>query len=87
MRRSEQGLVVLGAPAGQFEHVLARLVEKGVKHDRLLEKRLSVQDVQAAWLLLLFCAGARSNFLTLTVELELTQHLASHHDGQLVCNV
>ena len=80
----EQGLMVLGAPVGQLEYVLARLSEKGVEHDRLLEKILQVQDVQASWLLLLFCAGARANFLMRTVEPELTQKFASHHDEQLV---
>ena len=44
---SEQGLMVLGAPVGQPEYVLARLAEKGVEHDRLLEKIPQVQDVQA----------------------------------------
>ena len=43
-----------------------------------------MQDVQASWLLLLFCAGARANFLMRTVEPELTQKFASHHDEQLV---
>ena len=80
----EQGLMVLGAPVGQLVYVLARLSEKGVEHDRLLEKIPQVQDAQAAWLLFLFCVGARANFLMRTVEPELTQKFASHHDEQLV---
>ena len=52
MPLDEQGLKVLGAPVGQPEYILARLVEKGVEHDRLMEMISHVQDVQAAWLLL-----------------------------------
>ena len=81
---NEQSLTVLGTPVGQPGVIVARLAEKGVEHDRLMEMILHVQDVQAAWLLLLFCAGARANFLFRTVRPELTREFASHHDEQLV---
>ena len=48
--------MVWGVPLGQLECVLARVAEKGVVHDRMLEKILLVQG-----LLLLFRAGARAS--------------------------
>ena len=53
--------MVLGAPVGQPEYVL--LAEKEVEHDRFLEMIPHVHDVLAAWLFMLYCAGARANFL------------------------
>ena len=60
--------MVLGAAVGQPEFVIARLEGNGVEHDRLLEKIPQVQDFQAAWLLLLLCAGARANLFMRTVQ-------------------
>ena len=83
MPLTEQGLTVLGAPVGQLEFVQAQLAKKGAEHEALLEVIPLVPNVQVAWLLILFCAGARANFLLRTVQPELTQDFASHHDEQL----
>ena len=79
---TEQGLTVLGAPVG-LEFVQAQLAKKGAEHEALLEMIPRVPNVQVAWLLILFCAGARANFLLRTVQPELTQDFARHHDEQL----
>ena len=80
---TEQGLTVLGALVGQVEFVQAQLTKKGAEHEALLEMIPQVPNVQVAWLLILFCAGARANFLLRTVQPELTQEFARHHDEQL----
>ena len=80
---TEQGLTMLGAPVGQVEFVQAQLTKKGAEHEVLLEMIPQVPNVQVAWLLILFSAGARANFLLRTVQPELTQEFARHHDEQL----
>ena len=50
---AQQGLTVLGAPVGHPDFVRARLAEKGKEHEQLLWMIPKVQDVQAAWLLLI----------------------------------
>ena len=61
---ADQGLIVLGAPVGQPEHVQARSEEKPGQHQKLLEMISHVQDVQAAWLLILYSlCGAEGEFL------------------------
>ena len=68
---------------GQPEFVKAQLAKKGSEHEVLLEMIPRVPNVQVAWLLTLFCAGARANFLLRTVQPELTQEFVRHHDEQL----
>ena len=80
----QQGLTVLGAPVGNEAFICNRLREKGREHERLLRMIPHVQDVQAAWLLLLFCASTRANFLLRTVQPELTQEFAQHHDDEVI---
>ena len=46
-------------------------------HDQLLEKVLTTQDLQCAWLLLLYCCGARANFTLRVVHPELTAGFAA----------
>ena len=50
---AQQGLKVLGAPVGLIRRFLS---QKGLEHDHLFEMIPQVPDVQAAWLLLVFCA-------------------------------
>ena len=80
---ADQGLIVLGAPVGQPEYVKARLEEKSRQHQKLLERIPFVQDVQAAWLLVLYGAAPRANLLLRTVQPELTLDSARNHDEQL----
>ena len=55
------------------------------EHEQLLRMINQVQDVQAAWLLLICCAATRADFLLRTVSLEMTQEYAQHHDDQVQC--
>ena len=70
----KQGLKVLGVPVGSSEYVLAQLVQK--VEDRIPQ----VQDVQAAWLLLLFCASPRANYWLRTLQPEFTEDFGRRHD-------
>ena len=78
----QQGLKVLGAPVGHPDYVKASMTQKGVEHDHL-EMITHVPDVQAAWLLLLYCASTRANFFLRTVAPELTLEFAQRHDEQV----
>ena len=42
-----------------------------------------IQDLQATWLLLLYCAATKPNFLFRTVAPDLTEECASAHDCQM----
>ena len=53
---AEQGIRVLGIPVGHVDFVEAQLRGTTEKHRVLYERILQVQDLQSAWLLLLFCA-------------------------------
>ena len=68
--RREQGLVILSAPEGQVEFVKAQLEKKEAEHSVLLQRIPLVENLQAAWLLLSFCAAARANFIMRTVSPE-----------------
>ena len=78
------GVDCLGCTVGQPEFVQAQIAKKGSEHEVLLEMIPRVPNIQFAWLHTLFCAGARANFLLRTVQLELSQEFARHHDEQLV---
>ena len=60
--QDQQGLIVLGTPLGSAEFVQRELAELSVKHQSLLDRIPQVQDLQSAWLLLLFCAIPRPNY-------------------------
>ena len=57
---SEQGIRVLGTPFGHCHHVQAEVRITNEEHSTLLCRILALQ---CAWLLLLFCAPARANYL------------------------
>ena len=58
-----QDVVILGTPLGHPNFVQAHLRSMIDSHWSLLEMIQAVLDLQAAWLILLFCASARANFL------------------------
>ena len=60
---AQQGLVVLGAPLGSDAFVQHELRRKRGLHDELLSHFPGLPDLQGAWLLLLFCASPRANYL------------------------
>ena len=80
---AQQGLKVLGAPVGHPDFIRSFLSQKGLEHDHLLEMIPQVPDVQAAWLLLVFCASTRANFFLRTVAPEFTLEFAERHDEQV----
>ena len=54
--------MVLGTPLGHDAFVQAHLASVRADHDVLLNRLPAVPDLQAAWLILSFCAGPRPNF-------------------------
>ena len=59
---SQQGIRVLGIPIGHEEYLHAELRATTEKHSILLDRIPLVQDLQSAWLLLLFCANTRATY-------------------------
>ena len=79
----QQGIRVLGTPAGHPDFTRHFLGKKSDAHSRLFERIPSVGDLQAAWLLLLYCADAKPNFLLRTVSPAFTAAYAAQHDFQM----
>ena len=85
-----QGVEILGTPVGHEPFIVHKLAQKTAAHSVLLDRIPAIENVQAAWLLLLFCAAAKANFLLRTVNLELTIDYAAHHDSrcwQYLCRI
>ena len=80
---AEQGVVTLGTPLGHPAVVQHHLQSKIGSHRLLLERIPAVPDLQAAWLILLFCASATANFLLRALPPEATREYASQHDDSL----
>ena len=62
-------------PSGASE-----LVHMAEKQSLLFERIPLVEDLQAAWLLLTFCAATRANYWLRTVPREFTEDYAAMHD-------
>ena len=77
----QQGLTVLGAPLGHDAYVHAQLRLKRAQHDRLLGRIPQLSSLQAAWLLLLFCAAPRANHLLRVLPPHQTEAYARDHDA------
>ena len=71
-----QGVVILGTPLEHPNFVQAHLRSMIDSHWSLLEMIQAVLDLQAAWLILLFCASARANFLIRALPLDATRDYA-----------
>ena len=70
---SAQGVKVLGTPLGHPDFVRAHL-RSSTEAQRVLMQRIpSIPDPQGAWLLLLFCAGSRANYMLRVVPPGLRQ--------------
>ena len=80
---AEQGVKILGIPLGHPEYVQNQLQRVSVSHRQLLERINSVQDLQAAWLLLLYCACTRANFLLRAIPPAQTKEYAVNHTASL----
>ena len=79
--RDRQGLLVLGTPLGTDEYVASTLAARSETQQRLLTRIPDVPDLQAAWLLLHFCAAPRANYLLRNVPPALTAQFAADHDA------
>lgn len=80
---AEQGVTVLGTPIGSHEYILAHLRATRAKHDALLTAIPTLPSLQASFLLLLYCANPRPNYLLRTVPPEQTLEYAAAHDAAM----
>ena len=76
----QQGVVVLGAPLGHAHFITRILQAKTEEHSVLFRRILAVQDLQCAWLLLLFCAATRANYFLRVVQPAWSERFAAAHD-------
>ena len=61
---TEEGLMVLGTPLGTPQYQQHQLQQLRAQHDQLLDRIPALGDLQASWLLLLFCAAERRLAIT-----------------------
>ena len=80
---AEQGVKVLGTPLGHTEFLKAQLREVINSHSILWERIPSVPDLQSAWLLLVFCAATRANYLFRSVPPDAADEHARDHDDAM----
>ena len=71
---------MLGTPLGHREFVEAQLRAITAEHQVLLNRIPHVTDLQCAWLLLLFCAASRPNYVLRVVHPDATREFAAQHD-------
>ena len=64
----QRGIKVLNTPLGQVEFIRAHLDLKTAEYQVLLDGIPLLENTQAAWLLLVHCAGARANYIARVVE-------------------
>ena len=76
----QQGITVLGAPIGTDAYAQHFLQNTSTSHRPLLEQLPHLQDLQAAWLLLLYTASPRSNYLLRLLLPAQTATFAEQHD-------
>ena len=79
----ERGITILGVPVSTAEFVLRQLEVKAEEHQALLQRILDIKELQCAWLVLLYCAGARANFYIRTVSPSLSHAFATQRDTQI----
>ena len=79
----ELGIHVLGTPLGHWSCVQAQLRSKAASHRVLLERIPAIQDLQSAWLLLLFCASPRANYFLRVVHPISSQAFVNEHDQDI----
>ena len=77
---THQGLTVLGAPVGSAMFVQHQLQHTLHSHQQLLQRIPTLDDLQASWLMLLFCASPRSTYLLRMCAPDSTKDFAEAHD-------
>ena len=76
----EHGMKILGTPLGHPAYVQSFLRAKTEEHALLLGSIPELPDLQSAWLILLFCASSRANYLLRTLPPCVTEEFAASHD-------
>ena len=76
---------MLGVPVRSAAFVRSQLLQSRAGHDRLLERLPAVDDLQASWLLLLFCCSPRCNYLLRMLAPATTAEYAQDHDSEPCC--
>ena len=76
----QQSITLLGTPLGTPEFQATHLQATADQHSTLLQRIPAIQDLQAEWLLLLYCASPRCNYLLRMLRPEITQPFAQAHD-------
>ena len=71
---------ILGTPLGSEIYVRHQLNNINCSHEQLLQRIPARDDLQAFWLLLLFCASPRSNYILRTTAPAFTTEFAADHD-------
>ena len=77
---TQQGFRVLGVPVGKRAYIQQQLQNTTATHQQLLQQLPALDDLQASWLLLLFCASPRANYALRNMPPALTNNFAVDHD-------
>ena len=77
---ASQGMTVLGAPIGSAAFVQHQLQQANQQHQHLLDRIPHLEDLQASWLLLLYCASPRCTYLLRMCSPNVTTEFANNHD-------
>ena len=77
---TSQGMTVLGAPIGSAAFVQHQLQQANQQHQHLLDRIPHLEDLQASWLLLFYCASPRCTYLLRMCSPNVTTEFANNHD-------
>ena len=77
----QRGITVLGAPVGTREYKQHHLQQLQTEHNALFQQLPHLQDLQASWLLLLYCASPRCNYQLRMLPPSVTHQFAQDHDA------
>ena len=80
---TQQGLKILGTPLGHIDYITEMIQELSREHQRFLDRIPEIEDLQAAWLLLSFCAASRANFYLRTLSPDHSRSFAVSHDANI----
>ena len=80
---ARRGVKVLGTPLGDPAFVASVTNERLEKQRQFMERISEVEDLQCAWLLLLYCAVPRANHLLRILPPSISKEYAVLHDAAL----